>query len=249
MKKNITTVIPCYNSASTIQQAVESVLKQSAPVDEIIILDDHSTDQTVSILKELQKNYPQIQIITHEQNQGPSRLRNLGIQLAKSKYVAFLDADDYWHLDKIKIFSEDVEVAFWASKYSTDPSKNQIVSGTHKISFARQLLKNHVATPTAIINKEIIHERFNETMKYCEDYEYFTRLTYHFGLYLNPSVLCITSRQKGLSSHLFKMRLGEIRMYLKTAQYCRSVLFLLPFLILYSLIKHVIRTAKIYYNF
>ena len=139
--------------------------------------------------------------------------------------------------------------AFWASKYSTDPSKNQIVSGTHKISFARQLLKNHVATPTAIINKEIIHERFNETMKYCEDYEYFTRLTYHFGLYLNPSVLCITSRQKGLSSHLFKMRLGEIRMYLKTAQYCRSVLFLLPFLILYSLIKHVIRTAKIYYNF
>jgi len=243
LKKSITAVIPCYNSESTIQQAVESVLNQSSPVNEIIVLDDHSLDQTVLILKELQKNHPQIQIITHDQNQGPSRLRNLGIQLAKSKYVAFLDADDYWHPDKIKIFSDDAEVAFWASKYSTAPSKNQIVSGTKKISFAQQILRNHVATPTAIINKEIIHERFDETMKYCEDYEYFTRLTYHYGLYLNQSILCITSKQKGLSRHLFKMRLGEIRMYFKAVKYCKPLLFWLPFLILYSLIKHLLRAA------
>ena len=243
MKKNIATIIPCYNSESTIQQAVESVLNQSIPVNEIIVLDDHSTDQTVLILKELQKNHPQIQIITHNQNQGPGRLRNLGIQLAKSKYVAFLDADDYWHPDKIKIFSVDADVAFWASRYSTDPSKNQIINSTKKISFAKQLLRNHVATPTAIINKEIIHEQFDETMRYCEDYEYFTRLTYHFGLYINQSILCTTNKQKGLSSHLFKMRLGEIRMYFKATKYCKLIIFLLPFLILYSLIKHIFRTT------
>jgi len=245
LKKSITAVIPCYNSEATIQQAVESVLNQSTPVNEIIVLDDHSTDQTVLILKKLQKNHSQIQIITHDQNQGPGRLRNLGIQLAQSKYVAFLDADDYWHLDKIKIFCEQPDVFFWASRYSTDPASNNIlINQTGKIPFIKQLLKNQVATPTAIINKEMIHERFDETMRYCEDYEYFTRLTYHYGLYLNQSILCITSKQKGLSRHLFKMRLGEIRMYFKAVKYCKPILFWLPFLILYSLIKHLIYKVR-----
>ena len=98
--KDVSVIIPTYNSASLIRDAIESVLHQSVQVNEIIVVDDGSTDSTSEILR----NYgSQIDCI-YQENSGAAHARNRGIGEAKSDWLAFLDADDCWdrdHLEKM----------------------------------------------------------------------------------------------------------------------------------------------------
>ncbi|HBA66860.1 MAG TPA: hypothetical protein DCZ48_11915, partial [Methylococcaceae bacterium] len=94
---NISVVIPAYNSAEFIADAVNSILKQTRPITEIIIVDDGSTDNTQQIVEALPGPITYIK----QPNQGPSAARNTGIKTANSEWIAFLDADDQWTTDKI----------------------------------------------------------------------------------------------------------------------------------------------------
>jgi glycosyltransferase involved in cell wall biosynthesis len=89
---SVSVVIPAYNAASYIRAAIESVLAQTRLADEIIVVDDGSTDDTASIVNSYA---PRIRLIC-QQNQGPSMARNAGVQAASSEFIAFLDADDQW---------------------------------------------------------------------------------------------------------------------------------------------------------
>ena len=91
----ISVIIPTYNREKHILQAIKSVKEQSVQVDEILVIDDGSDDNT----KELLKNEP-IRYI-YQQNAGVSSARNKGIKEAKNEYIAFLDSDDTWHENKI----------------------------------------------------------------------------------------------------------------------------------------------------
>lgn len=92
MKTSI--IIPCYNSASLIERTLKSVIDQDGDIiKEIIVIDDGSTDKSVEIIKKL--HIPSL-ILLQQTNQGPAIARNKGIEIAKGKYLAFLDADDYW---------------------------------------------------------------------------------------------------------------------------------------------------------
>lgn len=93
----VTTIMTVYNGEKYLREAIESVLKQSLPVDEFIVVDDGSTDSTLSILQ----NYPQIKII-QKSNSGMWDSLNIAINKAKSKYITFCDADDLWHKDKLQ---------------------------------------------------------------------------------------------------------------------------------------------------
>ena len=96
----ISVVIPSYNRAATIGRAVRSVLAQTQPVHEIVIVDDGSDDDTVSVLRAFDN--PLINIICHEANNGASAARNTAISKAQYDYIAFLDSDDAWSEDKIE---------------------------------------------------------------------------------------------------------------------------------------------------
>jgi glycosyltransferase involved in cell wall biosynthesis len=103
----ITVVIPCYRSDQTIARAISSVVNQSMPPSEILLIEDCSDDEgkTRHALLEIQNLYPQcnIRITFLPQNGGPSEARNVGWQNASQPYIAFLDADDSWHPEKLKI--------------------------------------------------------------------------------------------------------------------------------------------------
>ncbi len=91
----ISVVIPCYNVSEYIQEAIQSVLEQTIPCEEIICVDDCSTDNTIAIIKELQAKYPsKITLLQNEKNQGANYSRNKGLQAASSEFVQFFDADD-----------------------------------------------------------------------------------------------------------------------------------------------------------
>ena len=94
---SVSVVIPVYNKESTIEKSLLSVINQSIPVSEIILINDGSKDKSGKIIKLIVDNNPQINIKYVEQrNKGVSAARNLGIKLSTCDYICFLDADDIW---------------------------------------------------------------------------------------------------------------------------------------------------------
>lgn len=97
MSEKISIIIPAFNCQNTIEKTIKSVLNQSYKNLEIIIINDGSTDNTLDILIELEKDDKRIMVINQE-NKGVSAARNKGIEVATGEYIAFVDADDI--LDK-----------------------------------------------------------------------------------------------------------------------------------------------------
>lgn len=96
----ISAVIPAYNRASTVGRAIDSVLAQSFPVREVIVVDDGSDDETASVVSAYGHSVRLIQ----QPNLGASLARNRGVEEARGEWIAFLDSDDYWlpgHLERI----------------------------------------------------------------------------------------------------------------------------------------------------
>ncbi len=99
--QEVTVVIPCFNAADFVRQAIESVQAQTYPNWNLIVVDDGSTDSTLEIVCEIGAAASFNITILSGPNRGASNARNRAIKLATSQYVAFLDADDYWHPDKL----------------------------------------------------------------------------------------------------------------------------------------------------
>ncbi|WP_035667972.1 glycosyltransferase family A protein [Flavobacterium sp. 83] len=106
----VSAIIPCFNAETTIERAIVSVVSQTIPVFEIIVVNDGSTDTSGRLLEGLKLNYPQLKVI-HQENKGVSYARNIAIEAALGNYILTLDADDYFDpsfVEKALIkFSED----------------------------------------------------------------------------------------------------------------------------------------------
>ena len=98
MKNTVAVVIPVYNRAEGVRNAVDSVLAQTRAPQEVIVVDDGSTDDTFQVLS----SYGQKIKALRQRNQGVSAARNRGVAAAQSEWIAFLDADDIWHKDKLE---------------------------------------------------------------------------------------------------------------------------------------------------
>ena len=101
----IATIIPTFNRKHTLQRAIDSVYGQKYISNEIIIIDDGSTDGTDEWIK---KKYPQI-IFLSQSNSGVSSARNLGIKAARSEWIALLDSDDEWLPEKLQKQVKSIE--------------------------------------------------------------------------------------------------------------------------------------------
>lgn len=97
--QSISVIIPTYNRSHTIKKCLDSVFNQTYKVNEIIVVDDCSTDNTIDILNSYED---QITVLQTEINSGAQVARNKGIKAANSNWIAFLDSDDEWLLDKIE---------------------------------------------------------------------------------------------------------------------------------------------------
>lgn len=94
---SISVIIPAYNAERYLGEAIESILKQTLPVSEIIVVDDGSTDGTASVAR----SYDSVIYLSHKQS-GSGAARNLGVQRASGEWLSFLDADDLWHPEKLR---------------------------------------------------------------------------------------------------------------------------------------------------
>lgn len=222
-KADVSVVIPCFNSEATILRALDSVLQQTLVPNEIIIVDDCSSDSTESIVSLLLHLNSSINIkyIRLSVNFGPSKARNVGWNNSMSTYVAFLDADDTWHPEKIEIQYEFmkknsyIDVCGHVSELFKEEIDEVPKKKEYLLFFLHHLLiKNRFSTPSVVIKREISF-RFNEKMRYAEDYNLWLNLadSGHFIAFI-PAPLCYLYKERfgeaGLSSNLIHMWLGEI---------------------------------------
>ena len=105
----ITVVMPCYNAASYVEEAIESVLGQSYPHVELIVVDDGSTDGSTDILQRLAIEHPERITLIYQNRAGPYVARNQALTSAHGNYIAFLDADDTWHPDALRLMHDALE--------------------------------------------------------------------------------------------------------------------------------------------
>lgn len=117
MKELISIIIPTYNVEKYIRECLNSILNQTYTNFELIVIDDHSTDNTINIIKDIAKIDKRIKLFINEKTEGCAFSRNLGLKLYKGKYIAYIDADDFVardYLEKLynnlKEFNADISI-------------------------------------------------------------------------------------------------------------------------------------------
>jgi glycosyltransferase involved in cell wall biosynthesis len=179
----ISVVIPSYNRLDSLKRAIQSVLIQDSAIDELIVVDDGSTDNTQSYVK---KHFPQVNLI-HQPNLGVSAARNTGIQQAKYDWIAFLDSDDSWHQSKISSIREACSSHPDIGLFHSDEvwvrngvrvnamNKHQKFGG----NIFLQCLPLCVISPSAVVLKRSLIEStgyFDESLPACEDYDLWLKI-------------------------------------------------------------------------
>lgn len=169
--------MPAYNAADYIETTLNTVFQQTFENWELLVIDDCSTDNTLDILKKYKECDPRVNIIKLTKNMGaPAGPRNIGILQAQAKWIAFLDADDLWHPEKLNrqlAVLNQTGAKFCSTKMIDfsgdekpklrDASENQI----KWISFLQQLIKFRTPTSSVIADKALLLDhRFNESIEY-----------------------------------------------------------------------------------
>jgi len=181
-KYNISVVIPTYNRYEVLQRALKSVYSQSYKPKEIIIIDDGSNDETAQI----QKLFPQIKYY-YQENSGVSSARNLGIKKAICEWIAFLDSDDEFHLDKLRYQIEfhkkhpDILMSYTDEKWIRNASEVKMPKKYQKFggSIFTECLSHCIIAPSAtMMHKDLLGSvgLFDETLEVCEDYDLWLRV-------------------------------------------------------------------------
>lgn len=167
--------MPCYNSEQTISQSIDSVLEQTYPQWELIIIDDNSTDSSYSLVSEKSKQDDRIKLLRNNTNLGAAFSRNRAIEKANGRYIAFLDSDDIWLPDKLKkqiSFMKDTRAVLSYTSYKIFRNNN-ILSVVHARPYTnyKQLLKyNHIGCLTAVYDAFLIGKQYMPTIRKRQDY-------------------------------------------------------------------------------
>jgi glycosyltransferase involved in cell wall biosynthesis len=188
MTPTVTVVIPTYNLASLLPEAVASVRTQQWPNLEIIVVDDGSTDATESVLNSL-ANDSDLRWFRQD-NAGAAAARNRGIAEARGDWIAFLDADDVWLPGKLTAQFGELEKRPNAAFSYTDVTlrfatgeESDLACGNADQPLLMQLLGGNLfATPTVVVRRECLREvgLFDEQLRTGEDWDLWLRLAAHF---------------------------------------------------------------------
>ena len=149
----VSIITPVYQAAAYICQTIEMVRAQSFQDWELILVDDGSKDSSCEMIEEYlrKKPDPRIKLIKKEKNEGAALSRNRGIREAKGRYIAFLDADDIWLPDKLKVQLEFMEKENAGFVFSAYEFGDENAKGTGKIVHVPELLTYKKALSRTVI--------------------------------------------------------------------------------------------------
>lgn len=171
-----------YNDEAYIALAIASVRAQTRPDWELIVSDDGSSDRTKSIVRELMALDPRIQLLEAGKNRGPAQARNVAINEARGRYIAFLDSDDLWKPHKLErqlAFMEEQDVAFSFSSYDRLNEQGRIIN-THLVSksvtYADLLKTCVIGCLTAVYDSDKLGKMYMPDIRKRQDFGLWLRI-------------------------------------------------------------------------
>ena len=203
----ISVVIPCYNHGHYLSAAIESVLGQSYPFVEIVVIDDGSTDNT----RQVAQRYEGVKYV-YQTNSGLSAARNKGIEESKGAYLLFLDADDWLYPQALQInyrhLQQNPKAAFVSGGYMMDfkeeGEKREIIRQVQMEPYVALLHNNYVGMIATVLFRRWIFDeyKYDIDLKRCEDYDLYFKITRKYPVVHHQekiAVYCI--HQKNMSSN------------------------------------------------
>ena len=239
MRPTISAVIPAYNSALFIADAISSIRSQTCPVDEIIVVDDGSIDNTSEVIRQAGSDIRYI----HQDNAGPSSARNRGIDSASGDLIAFLDADDQWTPRRIEkqmdVMRDNSGIALVAGDMAEIDSQGKIivptVLGKHSMldffqdlgglpipnALALLMEINFIPTGSVLAKKSVLLATgcFNTELRYGEDLELWGRIAVNHAITCLPEVLMLRRQHGNNATQSMGPLLGDL---VKVAESARS---------------------------
>lgn len=195
-------IIPLYNKETFISETLKSIAKQSFTDYEVIIINDGSTDNSLSVVQQLKSE--KIKVF-QQKNQGVSAARNHGISVAKGQFIALLDADDTWYINHLEELKKQINkfpnAGLYCNNYEILYSKSVKRNATFNFAYQKNCLIvkdffkasiiNSVAWTSAVaFSKEKFNSigGFNTTLNTCEDLDLWLRLALKHDVAFNPTI-------------------------------------------------------------
>ena len=161
--KLISIIMPAYNTQSTISDSINSVLAQTYTNWELIVVNDCSTDETASIIKNFAAADGRIHMHTNKRNIGCAATRNAAISKARGQWLAFLDSDDLWLPDKLEKqlqFSEETKalITYTATSYINKHGKisNYVLPAEREFSYKSLLRRNIMSCSSVMVRADVM---------------------------------------------------------------------------------------------
>ncbi len=188
----ISVIIPTYNRADIVKKAIKSVLEQNFSDLELIVIDDHSEDNTEEVVMSFRDS--RLKQIRQKKRQGAPAARNAGIKIARGEFIGLLDDDDKWlpnklkyQIEKFKIVSNKIGLIYCAAQ-TVNSKTNKIISSTLpdlKGNILKDLLRsNAISSATPLIRKKCFDAvgLYDETLTGCQDWDMWVRIAEKFEI-------------------------------------------------------------------
>ena len=171
----VSVIIPVYNGEAFLAEAVESIQRQNYEQLEIIIVDDGSTDSTAEIAADFESNVRYF----YQPNSGPAAARNRGLRMSRSNVISFLDIDDLWSEDKLKLqlkhLSRDKSVEIVLGHTQRMQFTSVEKGKFHFMDWSEPILDMHLES--AVFKKSVFDRvgYLDKSLNQCEDWDWFMR--------------------------------------------------------------------------
>lgn len=232
MTPKVSVIIALYNSAPYLGETVASVQAQTMGEWELLLVDDCSTDNTVTLAEELAAGDKRITVLKHEQNHGaPAAARNTGIAAATGEFVTFLDHDDSFYptkLERMLTVATDQQLDFLCSNIDLVNAKTGkvdgnawgTVQGDPVKGFAKRLLQGNFVPPNSTLMKRHVFDTvgvFDTNLKGVDDFDLWYRIArvFHSGIVNEPLATWRYLNEQSISADDTKMIADEQKFYEK----------------------------------
>lgn len=182
MNPYVSIITPVYNASETLSATVDSIIAQSFSDWELLLIDDASTDASSDIAKQFAQDDARIKYFRLIENSGPAIARNSGIEQAQGSLIAFLDADDLWHAEKLERqveFMEERSLALSCTSYAIVDEQGRTIKkeiiAENSLSYRKMLTRNFIGCLTAMYDTRIAGKTYMPNIRKRQDY----------GLWLN----------------------------------------------------------------
>ncbi|MBE5747094.1 MAG: glycosyltransferase family 2 protein [Clostridiales bacterium] len=213
LQDTVSVIIPVYNAGKFLDRTLNSIFAQTYKNVEIVLVDDCSKDNSAEIIKKYQETHPEIVYHLQETNQGAAVARNTALELAKGRYVAFLDSDDMWYPDKLEkqlALMKEKDAAFCFAAIEMVNNDDEVVKKKRKVKEKinyRFLLHNTmIATSSVVVDREKKGDFRMPLRRGGQDYATWLMLmrdgTVAYGI--NEALVKYRVGNKSLSSNKFK---------------------------------------------